>query len=81
MKQRAEATARFMELVGIIPKTLCSANITHDMIGDLRFWRLLAGVKTVVVGRRANESAPLLKKRRVCVVEAITIKKIQKSRW
>lgn len=55
-RETARMTSELVSLMEVKPKYVCSAFITHEMIKNDRFWKILENKRVVLIGRRSAEA-------------------------
>ncbi|EOP57453.1 MULTISPECIES: GT-D fold domain-containing protein [Bacillus cereus group] len=68
-----ENTKKLFHHLRYIPKKICSVWVTHEMIGEQKFWELLQNKKIALIGRRAQEAIPYFQKKHVNVTIALPL--------
>ncbi|CAM3762325.1 hypothetical protein GCM10009865_01060 [Aeromicrobium ponti] len=69
----AQITKEMLEALQIVPKYVCSAWITHQLIKNQQFWDWLCQQKVVLVGRRSKDALPLFQKKGITVTNIINL--------
>ena len=72
-RRAALAAKEMLKALQIVPKHVCSAWVTHELIRSQDFWEWLRMQKVVLVGRRSKEAQHLFKKKGVTVTNTINL--------